>query len=298
MKKYFLMMLSAILFMACSNDDENKSAVIDFEDYAQTVGMSYSNMIKTYGEPSMNFGSYYLYEITGKNTQSITVVINPANSTVYSVMQMLGENAYKAEDIKAYFAKNYTLVSNQKDEASGEDYTTFCNAKSEDQATLVITVSGNESVTYTNPQNEPSEPDGPSLDDMKPEDAVSTFLGMDEEDFIDQYGDYTFSAEKGKYMILMETDMLMGIGITVDNGKVTEVTLLYNEDLTDEDIIAYYEKLGFIASDCGEDEETGAHVYLFMNLTTKEMFRYSDGIGHFVYVDENGYDDEEDDDED
>lgn len=317
MKKILFMMLAAVLFMACSNDDDEQNKPgqgpdpVEFADLSSTVGMSYANMLKTYGEPSMNFGSFYVFDQESDKVESIICMVNPATETVYSVMQSLAEGAYKAEEINAYFASKYNDYGEQEPDLDEEELEEgeivakthlYGNAKEKEKATLVISVYGNSQVIYTNPALVPEEPEGPDMSSLNPGSAVALFMGAALEDLREEYGDAMLKAGENSYLISVDNnEWLMAVGFEVKDGKVVKVILLYNEDLTDEDIIEYYKEFGYTAMPY-EGEEEGEVGYLFMNMTTMDMFTYMDGRAEFVDLsnaggedwDDEDYDDEED----
>lgn len=306
MKKIFLMMLAAVLFMACSNDDEKNDPVVDpveFADLSSTVGMSYANMLKTYGEPTMNFGSFFVFAQDSVKMESVICMVNPAKEVVYTVMQSLVKGAYKAEEINAYFASKYVDYGEEElelDEDEMEDGEIskahlYGNAKKLEEATLVIQVYGNTQVVYTNPTLVPEMPEGPDMSSLNPGSAVAIFMGAAMEDLQDEYGDALMKVGNGEYLLNVDNDWLMAIGITVEDGKVVKVVLLYNEDLTDEDIIDYYRELGYSAMPFNGEEE-GQVGYLFMNMSTMDVFTYMEGRAEFVdlsNLDDDDYDDED-----
>lgn len=301
MKKFLLLMLSAVLFAACSNDEkEPEIQVIDFADFSQTIGMSYADMIKTYGDPSVNFGSFYMYEETGNaNVEGLVFIINTDNQKVYQVMETLKEDAYKAEDIQKYFDSKYTFYSKEEynDEETGYTSTTYIygNAKDIADATLVVTVSGNSSVTYTDPTNEPAIPEGPDMSELSPISAPALFMGMTEDDLKEEYGSSLMNVAPGSYMMYVENDYLEVVGVNIVDGVVKQVVLLFNESLSDEEIIDYYKEYGYMAMPYeGEEGETA---YLFMNMTTGDAFTYSTGRAEINDLsdmdDDEDYDDED-----
>lgn len=309
MKKILFFVLAAVLFAACSNDDDEKNKPIidpvEFSDLSTTVGMSYDNMLKTYGEPSMNFGGFYVFEETGsEKVESIICMVNPATMTVYSVMENLVEDAYKAEEINAYFASKYIdygeekIEFDEKELEEGETLTSphlYGNAKKKEDATLLIQVYGNSQVTYTNPALVPVEPEGPDMSTLNPRSAVELFMGAELEDLQEEYGDAMMKASENNYLVSVDNEWLMAIGFEVKDGKVVKVILLYNEDLSDEDIIEYYKEFGYTATPY-EGEEEGEVGYLFMNMTTMDMFTYMGGRAEFVdlsNIDDEGWDDED-----
>jgi len=297
MKKYLLMLLAATTlslgFTACGDDDDESSnpstpeqteQLINFEDYSTTIGSTYQSMLSKLGEPGMSFGSYYVYTYEQGNVQSLMIGVNPANNLVYQVMEVMAENVYEAKDIRAYFASKYKaydpLISDFEDEETGEiskDTTyVYGNTEKMDDATLVITVDGNEAVTYTNPQNVPVEEEVSGLVGTTPEEAAS-FLGADINDLIEEYGD-VFEDLGGMYMINVdESEYLMTFALMVEDNIVTSVILLFNEDISDEDIVNYYQSLGYTVQNTGVDEETGSDTYLFTNADEGIIISYSEG---------------------
>ena len=129
----------------------------------------------------------------------------------------------------------------------------------------------------------PAEPSGSSsLEDMTPNDAVISFLLHDVEDIMDEYPG-VFTNVGDMYMTFMEENpYLAGIAFTPVDGFITSIILLYNEDLTDEDIIAYYEELGYTATKTGEGEE--GDVYTITNGAV--LITYSAGRAEITFVDE------------
>ena len=301
-KKYLCLMLAAALVAACSNDDDDTSnptpepeqpSVIDFADYSSAIDQPYSAILRQYGEPSMAFGDFYVYEnMNDGKVSTLSLIANPDNQQIYMIMELLAEDAYKAEDIADYFASKYTTYRKETVDVWDEDYEnvigstyayTFGNADKEEDATLIIEVNGNQSVSYTNPKNAPAESDGSSsLDDMDPNDAVLSFLLRDVEDIEDEYpGVFTNAGEM--YMAFMEDNIwLAGVAFTPVDGFVTTLILLYNEELTDEDIIAYYEELGYTATKTGEGED--GDEYTITNGTI--LISYGAGRAEITFVDE------------
>ncbi len=292
--KFLLLMLAAALFAACSSDDDDdsgKKATITFDDYSSVIGMSYSSMIRQYPNPSMQFGDFYMYENPTEKVENMTIMVNPENQVVYMVVENLKENSYKEEDIVAYFTSKFKSYGVEKTDNYDEEGNVigqsniyeFGNAEKEKDATLIITVQGN-TITYSNPQNLPEEPKGGTLDDMNPIEAVNAFLLSDLEEIEDEYPD-TFKEMGGMYACFMEENpYLMGVALNIEEGLVTSVVLLYNEDLSDEDIISYYTKAGYDCKQTGYDEEEEIPIYTF----TDGMYAitYSAGRGVAVYIGE------------
>ena len=301
-KKYLFLMLAAALFAACGDDDDDnpnptpeQPSVIEFADYADVIDQNYSTVLRQYGEPSMAFGDFYVYEnLNDGKVSTLSLIVNPANQQVYTIMEMLAEDAYKAEDIADYFASKYTTYSKEPVDVWDEDYEnvigttyayTFGNADNQEDATLVIEVTGNQSVSYYNPKNMPAEPSGSSsLEDMTPNEAVISFLLHDVEDILDEYPG-VFTPAGDMYMTFMEENpYLAGIAFTPVDGFITTIILLYNEELTDEDIIAYYEELGYMATKTGYDEEEETDIYTITNGAV--LITYSAGRAEITFLDE------------
>ena len=86
------------------------------------------------------------------------------------------------------------------------------------------------------------------------------------------------------YMCFMEENLyLAGIAFTPVDGLVTSVIMLYNEDLSTEDIISYYTEAGYTCTLDGTDEE-GYDVYTFTDGMIS--ITYSDGRGVAIFVGE------------
>lgn len=157
----------------------------------------------------------------------------------------------------------------------------YGNTEDQAEATLLITLTGNQSVTYTNPLNMPAESEGGALDEITPIDAVSSFLLGDFAEIEEEYPD-AFSDLGGMYAYFMEENPnLMGVALTVTDGLVDSVILLYNEELSTEDIIAYYTEAGYTCTQTGTDEE-GYGVYTFTNGMISIAYTEGRGVATFV----------------
>lgn len=293
-KMCLFLMLAAALFAACSSDDDDKPkapSTISFDDYSTLIGASYSEMIRQYPEPAMSFGDFYMYEQVTPNVEALTVAINPDNQTVYMVVEQLKADAYKEADLDAYFkAKLYSYgveeYENYDEEGNVIGTTnnySYGNTENQAEASLVVSLTGNQSVTYMNPLNVPVEPEGGSLEEIEPIDAVNAFLLGDVAEIEEEYPD-VFTQMNGMYMCFMEENpYLMGIAFTAVDGLVDSVILLYNEDLSNEDLISYYTEAGYTCSLTGTDEE-GLDVYTFTNGMIS--IEYSEGRGVATFVGE------------
>jgi len=293
-KMCLFLMLAAALFAACSSDDDDKPkapSTISFDDYSTLIGASYSEMIRQYPEPAMSFGDFYMYEQVTPNVEALTVAINPDNQTVYMVVEQLKADAYKEADLDAYFkAKLYSYgveeYENYDEEGNVIGTTnnySYGNTENQAEASLVVSLTGNQSVTYMNPLNVPVEPEGGSLEEIEPIDAVNAFLLGDVAEIEEEYPD-VFTQMNGMYMCFMEENpYLMGIAFTAVDGLVDSVILLYNEDLSNEDLISYYTEAGYTCNLTGTDEE-GLDVYTFTNGMIS--IEYSEGRGVATFVGE------------
>lgn len=293
-KMCLFLMLAAALFAACSSDDDDKPkapSTISFDDYSTLIGASYSEMIRQYPEPAMSFGDFYMYEQVTPNVEALTVAINPDNQTVYMVVEQLKADAYKEADLDAYFkAKLYSYgveeYENYDEEGNVIGTTnnySYGNTENQAEASLVVSLTGNQSVTYMNPLNVPVEPEGGSLEEIEPIDAVNAFLLGDVAEIEEEYPD-VFTQMNGMYMCFMEENpYLMGIAFTAVDGLVDSVILLYNEDLSNEDLISYYTEAGYTCNLTGTDEE-GLDVYTFTNGMIS--IEYSEGRGVTTFVGE------------
>lgn len=291
-KMCLFLMLAATLFAACSDDDDDKvqnPSTISFDDYSTLIGTSYSEMFRQYGEPTMSFGYFYMYEQVAPNVDALTISINPDNQTVYMVVEQLKADAYKEADIDAYFTSKFYRYGVEEYDNYDEEGNVigtinsynYGNTENQADASLVITLTSNQSVTYMNPLNLPAEPEGGALDEITPIDAVSSFLLGDFAEIEEEYPD-AFSDFGGMYAYFMEENPnLMGVALTVTDGLVDSVILLYNEELSTEDIIAYYTEAGYTCTQTGTDEE-GYGVYTFTNGMISIAYTEGRGVATFV----------------
>jgi len=296
-RKYLFLMLAAAVFAACGSDDKNEptggngggntdqptvvSGVAQI-DNSSAIGLSYADMIKKFPNPTTQFGDFYFYEYTTGKLNTLMTAINPETSTVYLVTEVLKEGAYTEEELTAYFAGKYKYYGTEKADRYDDDYNvigqtnvyTYGNTEDPTKATLLIVVTGNEAVSFTNPQNVPVVPDNPALDDITPAEAAQAFLLKSVEDIEDEYPD-VFMLMNGMYSTFMEENpYLMGIAFTPVDGTVNTLVLLYNEDLSDEDVIAYYTDLGYTATKTGFNEDD-----------KKDIYTISNGVVTIVYCD-------------
>ena len=303
MRKYLYALLAATAlclgFTACGDDEDEPEpapvpVVINFDDCSSSVGMTLQAMMNKYGDPTMNFANYYMYVFESGNVTGLTFILNSENNSVYGVMQTLAENAYKPADVMAYFAAKLhtyaTETETYEDEDTGETVTSttyrYGNAEKEDDATLVVEYDGALSVNYYNPKNEPPVPEPVGgFEDATPEGIVGSFLGEDINDILEDYGD-ALTQSGTMYMAFMdENELLMGFALNTEDDIVTSIVLLYAEELSDEDIIAYYEDLGYTCTDTGEvDEDEGTPIYQFINAEEGVAIAYTASRGVAVAI--------------
>lgn len=279
-----------------SNPDEDEPSTpgttINFEDYSELIGASYSTLFRQFGEATMSFDNFYYYTFEEGNVTALTVILNPANQTAYTVMEMLDEEAYTVEDLTSYFGNKYVFYGCEEEVYEDEDstfiYRTYSYGNTEDaeDATLLITFSDNTSVAYINPQNMPEEPEITGLGDMEPVAAVENFLGENINDILDEYGDAFMNI--GMYMATIEDGTYLdAIALMVEDETVTSVILLYCLD--DEEIINYYTENGYECTQTGvEVDEEGYEytTYEFVNTTTGIKITYSDARGAVTFLGE------------
>ena len=291
MKKYFLFLLAALAFVACGEDDDDVSSeqkpgpdvVVDaasfaVSDYSSAIDMSYANMVKTYGEAELSFASYYNYssaQLKNDKVESVTFIVNPDNNKICSVNEIFAEGAYKAEDINKYFASKLRSYGfNETDSCY-----TYGNAEKPEESTLYVHVYGSMMVVYSNPQNQIQDIVNGSIDGT-PVEVERLLLGQNINDLLDEYPDAFIAISDSLYMINYEDDpYLMSVAANVSDGIVNKVTILYNEELTDEDVIAYYTEEGYQCMPTGNVTEDGATQYMFTNVATGSIIIYADLVG-------------------
>ena len=130
-------------------------------DCSGFIGMTAAQFTETLGNASMAFGTFYAYMYNDAKIGSITLMLNA--DKVYTIMEILEDGAYTAQELYNHFNGTYTLYSQDNipgDEEEGiEPYTIyhFGNAANAAEATLTIDINGTSSITYTNPQNAPED---------------------------------------------------------------------------------------------------------------------------------------------
>lgn len=296
MKKYIVLALVALLMVACSDDDDNNEiktlSPIEQVDLSGLIDKGYSTMIRLYPYPTMNFGGFYLYQQENSNIESFSVVLDTETQVIYNVMESLAPNAFTAQELQEHFSKTLDSYGSQPytdyDENGNEMPTTqylFGKTNSDGDTILVVTITGNTSINYVNPQNVPVEPETPGLEEATPIDVVNMFMGQDIEDILDEYED-VFFAMGNMYMAFMEeNEMLSGFALTVEDGIVNSIILLYNGE--DEEVINYYTEEGYFCMPMGENED-GDQTYIMLNGNI--LINYAAGRGVVTYFN----DDDED----
>lgn len=288
-KKYLFAALAALVamttFTACSDDEKGGGDDINFADYSSCVDMTYGTMIKKYGEPAMQFGNFYYYKNlkNDKKTETVAFAVNEETQTIYMVMQMLKEGAFKEADVNKYLSSKFTSYgsSTVTDEEEGISVTTYNygNTKKEEDATLYVSYSLN-SVTYSNPTNVPTEPETDSFLGMEPLEIANLFMGEDIDNVLDEY-EGKFLDMDGTYLASVEDAYYVySFGLKTSNGSVDKISLLYNEDLTDAEIVAYYQEAGYTCVKTGKNDEE-LDTYTFTNDTY--VINYSDLVGQVSF---------------
>ena len=134
-------------------------------------------------------------------------------------------------------------------------------------------------VVYSNPQNQIQDIVNGSIDGT-PVEVERLLLGQNINDLLDEYPDAFFAINDSLYMINYEDDpYLMSVAASVSDGIVNMVTILYNEELTDQDVIAYYTEEGYQCMPTGNVTEDGATQYMFTNVATGSIIIYADLVG-------------------
>ena len=272
MKKYLLMLLAATTlslgFTSCGSDDEevkpttenkdqqgnnddknqqgnnegeNQNGQSDVQtadfDFSSLIGLNVRQLIEKLGEPTQFFDGIYFFEFANnQKIEAITVLVNPENNQVYTVMEDLAENAYALKDLTDYFDKKYTfytLEANDGNEEEGiepEDVYYYGNTKNEEDATLSIAVSSKGSIAYTDPKNTPAIPEGSTaFDAMNPEELIS-FLGADFNELQEQFGN-PFSEVFGMlYASSENSEWINAISVSVNEGIVKSVSLFFEAE--------------------------------------------------------------------
>lgn len=289
-KKFLFAALAALVamttFTACGDDEkDDNGGDINFADYSSCVDMTYRAMLQKYGSPAMQFANFYIYEnLKGdKKTEGITFAVNEETQTIYMVMQTLKEGAFKEADVKKYLSSKFTSYgsSTVTDEEEGITVTTYYygNTKNEEDATLYVAYSLN-SVTYTNPTNVPVAPESDAFLELEPIEIVDQFMGesiadvLDENEgkFLDMDGTYLASVEDAYYVY--------SFGLTASGGTVNKISLLYNEELSDADIVAYYQEAGYTCVKTGKNDDE-LDTYTFTN--DAFVINYCDLVGQVTY---------------
>lgn len=279
------MLLAAIAlcvgFTACNDDEKEPTPqkpdtpeVVDFPDYSSAIDLNLNAMLQKYGEPAMAFGGYYMYMYDEGNVLGLTFIVNEENNKVYSVNEVLNDSVYTEEEIQAYFGAKYKLYRREKTEAYEDEdlyipaqtVYIYGNTEKEEDATLVITVTGNSSVSYVNPQNVPEEVEPTAnLDEMTPMEVVNTFYGKDIDDILDEY-EGLFMEMNGVYMTVIEdNEYLSGFALVANDGVVNEISIFYNDGMEEETLFSYYQENGYTVTATGEEDEDGFKPYTITN---------------------------------
>ena len=290
MKKLFLMLLAActlsLAFTACGKDDNNENnetnqgggggeqPVVTAEyDCSAAIGMNVQQMLATYGEPTMGEGTFYAYMFENQKVSTLSFLINPDNQKVYTVYEILTEGAYTVEELTTYFGGKYTLYG--KEDVPGDDeegiapYTNYFygNAAKQDDATLIITVSGNTSIYFVNPKNEPAiEPSDNVFAEWSPIDIIS-LIGEPWADLEEDYGDAFMPMSGMQYADCSDNEWVTAFALSFDdNNAVSSITLFFDDGLEPSVICEYFTENGWTVSE-GEPGEEEEPTYIIYNET-------------------------------
>lgn len=290
--KYFLIALAALTFSCCGSDDNDgdkgnepgsETTFTSKEDLSGFVNANYKKLSQTYDDPDFSMNG--IYSFSGNKTkndkvETVTFMLNADEDKVYSVVEMLKEGSCKVSDMRKYFSQVYQLVEND-----GDSILTFANNSDLEKASLTIQVSSS-SVMYANPQLAPDEPEGGDFAD-NPIDLVESFYNRNIADIIDEYDGVFSKVDGNSYMSVTDevNDYVMAVGLGVEDDVVTKVTLLYNEDMSDEEIIEYYKGKDYTCTPTGKVDEEGNAEYLLKDEAAGAEIVFCAGIGVVTYTD-------------
>lgn len=307
MKKLFAFLAATLVIASCGGvgdpdrpydptddpwedpDDEPEEEIIDFPDYGDWVGRSYEDLVDEFDEPNTVVDNTCVYLLNQEVTQTLIFFLNPANQHIYQIAQTLQKDFYTPEQIRAYFDDEYydygTSVSTYTDENGHQTAVTLYqwgNTVYEAEATLVITLVGNETVTYADPTVVPEEITYYYFGNLDPIDVVSAFLGMGIEYILDEYGNKLVNG--GYYYTGLcdeeQNDYLSCFELFVEDGAVAWIGLSFKADLTDDEIIGYYEDAGYDIHK-GWNEAAGEYEYTFYYGKAGILYTYSN---HYARV--------------
>lgn len=318
MKRLFAFLTAALVVFACGKvdpdfpgrqddpddpweepDDDPDDEIIDFPDLSDLLGEDYVEIVRKLGAPDFEYGFTYLYNssIEMEGVEALYISFNGESGKIYNVIQLLKAGAYRSEDIRTYFDDLYYSYGTEEETFVDEDdtevpYTSYGWGDRYDMenASIVVTLQdmpGNQMVTYTAPADMPTGAVTGNFGDITPLDVVSTFLGKGIDYILDEFGDrlapnngayWGYAGENNTYLVYFTL-------FPDDDGVVSSIVLMYNDDLSDDDIIAYYEDAGYEIHETGEDEETGAPTYLFMNMNSGVAIYYCDLWGVAMFID-------------
>ena len=250
------------------NDNGNGEAVATAAyDYAEAIGMNVNQLLAKYGEPSMSFGTFYSFTFTNQKVSSLTLMLNPDNQQVYNVMEILTEGAYTAEELQAYFGSKYTFYV--KEDIPGDDEEgiapsvtqTYGNTEKKEDATLVIKVSGNSSISYTNPKNTPADvPSEEPFEEFSPIDIIG-FIGQSWADIEEDYEDAFTELGEMQYADCGDNDWMTGFGLVLNEGTVKSISIFFDDALEANDILDYFREKGWSVRETGEINDDDVPVY-------------------------------------
>ena len=313
MKKYFWMLLAAMTlslgFTACGDDDDpepkkddptqqdnpqNPDQVIKFEDYASTIGMTLQQMLQKHGEPDMQFGNYYSYSFKSGNVENLTIIVNPANNKVSGIMEMLNAKAYTAEQLKAYFDKNYKFYTREVIPANEEEETPemvtliYGDKEKMEEATLIVSVTDNTLVTYADPNNQPEEESVEALfDEMNPIDVMDAFLGEPLADVLEDYEDAFMEMGTMYYAPCEDNEWMTAFSLMAnEQGTVYSITFFFDDGLEESVILDFFKENGWTVTEAGviEDEDEDRTIQTYSISKVNVIITYADYMATAVWV--------------
>lgn len=112
---------------------------------------------------------------------------------------------------------------------------------------------------------------------MTPLEAVAAFLLHSVEDIEADYPG-VFSQMSGMCMAFTyENPWMAGFAFTAEDGFVTSMIILYNDELSDDEIMAYYTEAGYTCTKTGQNED-GDDTYVITNGVITIDYAASRGI--------------------
>lgn len=273
MKKYFFLLLSVVLFAACGNDNEPTPDVPGGEtgkrpekvaeyDLTDLLAADAATIAKKLGTPEMDLGFIKMYSFEKGAVVEATAMFNNSTNMLYTISARLRAGSYTIQQVQDYFAQWLT-----KFEDDDEGTVVYLDNEDPDKATIQVYFwedtneeTGETSVyiSFTNPQNAPEMGEGGELLEMSAIELVSTFMGADIEEVLEDYPAFE-ELIPGVYCADVDDALVSSVYLTVEEGKVVAIQLSYENAEDEDSIFDYYRANGY---EVGEpetvtDEEEG-----------------------------------------